>query len=75
MALSPPKAFTPTAASHQQERCSVASFRVKGRTLQIRPRYTSDTLKVTLTPNARLMRQIAVDPGIDQSGTAGDFLG
>jgi hypothetical protein len=35
---------------------------VKGRTLQIRPRYTTDTLKVTLAPNARLMRQSAVEP-------------
>ncbi|HEX8237654.1 MAG TPA: PQQ-binding-like beta-propeller repeat protein [Abditibacteriaceae bacterium] len=46
---------------------------VKGRTLQIRPRYTSDTLKVTLTPNARLMRQITVEPESIKVGQAVTF--
>jgi hypothetical protein len=48
---------------------------VKGRTLQIRPRYTSDTLKVTLTPNARLMRQITVAPEAIKVGQAVTFWG
>lgn len=48
---------------------------VKGRILQIRPRYTSDTLKVTLTPDARLMRQLAVDPDSIKVGQPVTFWG
>ena len=35
---------------------------VHGRTLDVRPRFTSDTLRVTFTPNAHSARQIALDP-------------
>jgi hypothetical protein len=48
---------------------------VKGRTLQIRPRYTTDTLKVTLAPNARLMRQSAVEPESIKVGQPVTFWG
>lgn len=49
--------------------------RVRGNTLQIRPRYTSDTLEVTCPSTCELLRQITLDPDTIRVGAAVTFWG
>jgi hypothetical protein len=48
---------------------------MQGNTLQIRPRYTTDTLQVVCPPGCDLMRQITIDPDTIKVGDTVTFWG
>ena len=48
---------------------------VKDRTLLVRPRYTQDTIEVALTEDAKIQREVAVDPDTITVGKTVTFWG